>query len=190
MNKNRSGYTKWLMNTEQKIPKKRINVFVSCLAVIFCCLLFTSDIQSEQQAILGFIPEASEFKGWKWASSPKLVNGMELFAVINGEAERYLRHGCIRSVFVTYQTPSGQFLDVGIFEMKNRNAAKRILNEKVEVSGEALPIGDQAIFEGYYLNFRRANFQVTISGSDPDKTSRKEVIAVAEKIAARMKNLR
>ncbi len=168
---------------------KRISFFVSCLAIVFYGLLLTPSIFAEQNAILGFVPDASEFNGWKWSSSPKQVNGMELFAVINGEAERYLRHGCLRAVFATYQLPSGQFMDISVFEMKDKTSAENLFNEKVELTGEALPIGDQAIFEGYYLNFHQSNFQVTISGSDPSKTSRKEVVAVAEKIFGRMKEL-
>lgn len=169
---------------------RKISVFFSSLAVLIYCLMISPNVYAEKNVLLGYLPDASEFKGWKRSGSPKQVSGMELFAVINGGAELYLRHGCTHALFATYQTLSGQFMDVNVFEMKDRPSAENLFMEKTDPGGESVSIGDQALFEGYYLNFRKANLQVTISGSDPDKTSREEVMALAGAIAARMQHLK
>lgn len=158
----------------------------SLLAVFILIFSTTAAINADQDNIVRFLPEASEFQGWKWSGEPRQFELMQLFAVINGEAERYMRHGCLRAAFATYRTPDGLFVDVQVFKMKDGNSAKGVFDEKSDKSGERLSLGDEAIFEGYYLNLRTGDYLVTVSGSDPEQTTRNDIIPVARSISKKI----
>ena len=139
----------------QRLPYRNISAVLTIFLYLF---ISAPGVRSDPATLLTHFPDASEMKHWEWSSSPQQFELMQLFAVINGEAERYMRHGCIRAAFGTYKTSDGLFVDVQLFLMKDRRSAKRVFEEKSDPGGEHLPIGEEAIFEGYYLNFRSGDY--------------------------------
>ena len=53
----------------------------------------------------------------------KAGNAAELFALINGGAAFYMKHGFIRALFQKYQDPFGRRIAIGVFEMQDTQAA-------------------------------------------------------------------
>ncbi len=165
--------------------KKQSIILTALLAILLVNGSFLKDICAEEPSILNYLPGNSEIEGWKLLGSPQHSAGTELFSAINGEAELYFRFGFKRAVLTTYQTKSGQSVNVDLFEMKDNTAAKNVFSAKTD-SGKKISLGDAAILESYYLNFYLKNFQVTIAGTVPDKTDQQELLTIAKAIAAKI----
>jgi len=114
---------------------------------------------------------------------PQKVDDLEsLFARMNGGAEPYVRYGFSRALFQTYKTGSNRLLDFEIFQMKNPKAAHQIYTLMAGRANKKLNIGHEAVLGEYYLIFRKGAFYVTITGSDSEKKTKDELIAVARAV--------
>ena len=102
-----------------------------------------------------------------------------LFARMNGGAEPYVRYGFSRALFQTYKTGSNRLLDFEIFQMKNAKAAHQVFTLMAGRGNKKLDIGHEAVLGEYYLFFWKGMFYVTITGSDSEKKTKDELIAVA-----------
>ncbi len=165
--------------------KKQSVVLIALLAVLLVGG-FLQEIRAGEPSILSYLPADSDLKGWKLLGTPRQAAGTDLFSAINGEAELYFRFGFKRAVLATFQTKSGQMMNVDLFEMKDNTAAKNVFKAKTGDSGEKISLGDSAILDSYYLNFYLKNFQITISGTSPDKTEKQELLAIAKAIVGKI----
>ena len=151
------------------------------IGLLLYTLIICSNITAEQAPKTTYLPELSNLKGWKIVGKPQVAEGMELFAIINGEATLYTSHGFKRAELATYLSAAGKEIFVQVFEMNDPSAAKEVYDIK-SGEGKGLNIGDEAVLESYYLNFRKARFQVTVSGAIPEKTDKKELGLLAKEI--------
>lgn len=112
----------------------------------------------------------------------KAEDDKSLFACINGGAELYVKYGFYKALFQTYKTKNNKFLNLEIFEMKNADAAHGVYNLKTGSSGKRIKIGNEAVLEDYYLIFRKGRFYVSLTGSDSEKETRDDLIAIAKSV--------
>lgn len=156
------------------------------IGLLLYTLIICSNIAADQAPVTSYLPDLSNLKGWKMVGKPQIAEGMDdLFAVINGEATLYISRGFKRAVLATYLSATSREIFVQVFEMKDPSAAKQVFEIK-SGPGVSLNIGDDAILESYYLNFRKAVFQVTVSGAIPDKTDKTELEVLAKEIASKI----
>jgi hypothetical protein len=67
--------------------------------------------------------------------------------------------------------------------MASPKSAKKIHMKKIGKQGKKVPIGDDAVLEDYYLNFRKGSFQVTLSGYDSEVETVKMLLDLARTVA-------
>lgn len=126
--------------------------------------------------------------GWTVVEPPQAAKGHELFTVINGGAELYVRLGFSRAVFASYQNPAGKSINLEIYQMKTPKLAHEVYTHKVGAKGRPADFGAAAFFEDYYLNFYKGPFQVTISGYDTDKQTAEGIFTLAGLVDQRLPN--
>jgi hypothetical protein len=109
----------------------------------------------------------------------KAGNEAELFALINGGASFYIKHGFTRAVFQEYKDPNGRRIAIGIFEMKDTHAAHDVYRVQAGAGTKNITLGDEAVLEEYYVLLRRGRYYITVTGFDSDKQTRDTLITIA-----------
>jgi hypothetical protein len=107
-------------------------------------------------------------EGWTTLEPPQTASGNQLFTVINGGAELYVRLGFERAVFASYASADGKNINLEIYQMKNPGAAREVYAHKTGDGGRPAGLGTDSMLADYYLNFYRGAWQVTVSGYDAD----------------------
>ena len=107
-------------------------------------------------------------EGWTTLEPPRTASGNQLFTVINGGAELYVRLGFERAVFASYTSAGGKNINLEIFQMANPEAAREVYAHKTGDGGREAGFGTASMLADYYLNFFRGTWQVTVSGYDAD----------------------
>jgi len=156
-------------------------------------LLFSISVQAEEttgrDALLRLLPSVSQLPGWELDYTPQTAEGTELFQLINGGAEIYIQEGFKRAVLASYTNKKGNMINLEIFEMTSAESARNTFIKKIGKQGKKLLIGEDAILEDYYLNFRKGCFQVTLSLYAPEEESMKMLIEMARMVAGRIYSL-
>ena len=109
----------------------------------------------------------------------KAGNEAELFALMNGGAAFYIKHGFIRAVFQEYKDPNGGRFAIGIFEMKDTHAAHDVYRAQAGTGTKNITLGDEAVLAEYYVLLRRGRYYITVTGFDSEKQTRDTLIAIA-----------
>lgn len=136
--------------------------------------------------ILGLFPE--EVSGnWKKDGESFLYVGDNLFEYINGGAEIYHEYGFERAAVQEYIGPRSLSVSVEIFEMKNAPAAFGIYSFKVSPDDVKVDLGDGGQMAGYYLNFWKGPYVVTLTGFDDNSETRRGLLRLAEAVDAKIR---
>ena len=125
-------------------------------------------------------------EGWVATEPSRTAAGNQLFTVINGGAEMYLRLGFTRAVFAAYRSPDDRNINLEIYQMENAAAARKVQAMKAGAEGRAADFGETARLADYYLNFCKGPYQVTVSGYDTDKQTVAGILALAGRIDKRL----
>ncbi|MCP3952882.1 MAG: hypothetical protein GY697_11795, partial [Desulfobacterales bacterium] len=142
------------------------------LAIALGLLLVLTGYAGDAESVADendFVALTAPPEGWVTLESPRTAAGNQLFTVINGGAELYVRLGFTRAVFASYRSPAGKSINLEIYQMKTPALARKVYTRKVGPGGRAMDFGEAALFEDYYLNFYRGSYQVTVSGYGTDK---------------------
>jgi len=175
------------------VPKKyRYDVTLSLIPIFLLALFFSNFAQAEngtgKDALFRLLPPESKLQGWKLDESPQMAEGLELFLLINGGGEIYIQEGFKRAILATYSNAKGRVINLEIFEMKSPESAQSIHKKKIGKQGKKVPIGEDAMLEEYYVNFRQGSFQVTLSGDDSKEETVKMLLDLALMVAKRIQS--
>lgn len=159
---------------------------LSCL----CLSLDSSEDLSNilQQNLLLYIPEETELGEWKKDGSAQEYKGEDLFVYIDGGAEIYHEYGFRQVVVQDYLNKNGKSISLEIFEMLSPESAYGMYTFKTNAQGRALAIGEEALLEGYYMNFWKGSFLVTLTGFDEDEETVKGLLDIARAVDAKIKD--
>lgn len=151
-------------------------------------LLITAGAAAQQGPgdLSGYLPASGEVAGWKLGGAPTNYRGDELFAMIDGGADIYREYGFRQVLSAEYEGAGDKSIKVEIYEMESSAAAYGIYTFKAGVGGKALAIGQEALWEDYYLNFWKGNLLVTVIGPDPEGETVRGAVALAKAVAARI----
>lgn len=132
----------------------------------------------------GITRAAVEIEGWGLDGEPLVFVGDALFELINGGAELYHRHGFVHALSAQYADGDARSIALEVFEMTDAEGARAIFTDTAGHSGEALAIGDDAVLDSYYLNFRTGPYLVTVTGFESDEPTTDGIVALARAVAA------
>lgn len=132
------------------------------------------------------MPERIEDGGWQKHLEAQEYEGEDLYLYIDGGAEIYQEYGFHRVIFQDYISLKGKKLSVEVFEMKTSASAFGMYTFKTGSKGKAISLGTQGRLEGYYLNFWKGQFLVTITGFEEGPETEGGLLAVAHAVEARL----
>lgn len=132
------------------------------------------------------VPKSGEVKGWDPNGQATVVNGDELFELIDGGAEIYHEFGFERALSQDYSSPTNQLITLEIFEMEDCSAAYGIYGFKISKRGRPLELGDEAMLEDYYLNLREGRFVVTLTAMDTGDETLRGLVKIAGAVAKKI----
>jgi hypothetical protein len=159
--------------------RKMLTILLVTLWVAGVSQALAGEGRGDEEDLAALLPSASETGGWEREGEPQTYRGDGLFLLVNGGAELYFEYGFERAVAATYHDTAQKWISLEIYEMKDAGGAYGIYTSKRGASGELLPIGNEALMAGYYLNFWKGNFLVTLTGGDgsPETVERLKRIA-------------
>jgi len=167
----------------------KIRLLLIPIVLAGCLLPVLAGIAQEAGTVApgdDFAALAEAPEGWSVAEPPRIARGPELFTVINGGAELYLRLGFDQALFASYRSDTGRAINLEIYRMKTPALAGEVYTQKTGVGGRKMDFGAAALFEDYYLNFYKGSYQVTVSGYGTDKQTAAGIFALAGSIDARL----
>jgi hypothetical protein len=169
--------------------KKLILSIFLIIIFVFSCVCCSKASPPEKTKISSFLPDPDDVRGWKKAPTSELYIGEDLFRYINGGAEIYHEYGFKQVLVQDFSSENGRSVSAEIYEMARPESAYGIYTFKSSTEGHAVILGNEGRFEGYYLNFWRSNFLVTLTGFDEDEETINGLASIAEAIDKRMKTL-
>jgi len=159
---------------------------VSIIYILFCVLLLISSCQKEDiattQNFLDYLPKPGETGEWKASLTPDEYKGEDLYLYIDGGAEIYHEYGFRRIVVQDFVNQEEKSLSLEIFQMKSTESAYGIYTFKRSMDGRTLDVGQGGRLEGYYLNFWKGPYLVTITGFDEDPETVKGLVLLAKAV--------
>lgn len=159
---------------------------ISLLVLSISTLMFSPHSGSApsipQENLLKYIPEDIKLDDWKRDGSPQEYRGEDLFEYIDGGAEIYHEYGFRQVIVQDYLSKTGKSISLEIFEMSSPESAYGIYTFKTSSQGEVLRVGDDALLEGYYMNFWKGNFLITLTGFDEETETVKGLKTIARAV--------
>jgi hypothetical protein len=129
------------------------------------------------------LPGAGAVPGWGPDGGIQQYRGDDLFIYIDGGAEIYNEYGFRAVAALDYRDAAGKRVTLEVFEMIDAPAAFGAFTFKASGRGRAVPVGQGADLEDYYLNFWKGRYQVTVTGSDESPESLAGVLAIGRAAA-------
>ena len=164
-----------------------LSILLSLVSVFFPPIFCQAEEPQTKASLLQLLPLESDLKGWKLDGEPQTAEGIRLFELINGGAEEYMKEGFSRAVIATYRNNEGKRINLDIYEMLSPENAKNIHRKKASDKGQKVPVGEEAVMEDYYLNFRKGPYQVTLSGYDTQRETLEWLLLMARLVAERIR---
>jgi hypothetical protein len=138
------------------------------------------------RAILLLLPKPNEVRPWVSDGPAQVAEGQELFALIDGGAELFLRHGFERAAVQSYTLAGDRHIQVEIYMMRSMDGAADVFAHKTGPGELPLEIGDAGASGEYYVVFRRGRFLVTVSAGDAKADAKATVLRIARAIEKRI----
>jgi len=165
---------------------KRSAVIITVLCSFIALLVLQCSRKPPgQQDLSCYLPAPDTLKGWKPVDPPQKFAGKDLYAYMNGGAGLYLSHGFKQLLAQKYTNQNNKTITLELFEMESPSAASEMYGLKTSDDGIPSEIGDEALLEDYYLNVRKKNFLVTLTGTDSEKETIDGLIAIAKMVDER-----
>jgi len=142
----------------------------------------------EREDLLALLPQAGEVQGWQPEGPPQQAVGEELFSLINGGAEIFLKAGFSRAMSQAYFRADRQLIQVEIYEMTSPEAARAVFARKAQGDGEPVALGTQGVMGTYYVIFRQDRFLVTVTGPDAAPDTRTDLLGFSRVVESRIKH--
>ena len=158
---------------------KRLLITTVLCALSVLTFVHCSGEPPGQQDISLFLPAPEKLKGWEAVGPPQKFRGNDLFVYMNGGAGKYLSHGFKQLIAQEYRSRNKKTITLELFEMENQSGAQGIYAAKAGKNGRRVAIGDEALLEEYYLNFRKKHFLVTLTGADSEKETVDGLLTIA-----------
>lgn len=167
---------------QRNITKRNSMFTITLLLATIQVINPGSEQSSVQKDISGYLPKPGELEEWEPVGSPQKFVGEDLYLLINGGAVIYYEYGFKQVITQECVNKDGKSINLEIYEMTNTASAYGIYSFKISGDGEEIAVGTDGLLEGYYLNFWKGNFLVTLTAYDSDKMTLDGLLAVARAV--------
>jgi len=134
--------------------------------------------RTQASALARFLPDRSAAGEWRKKGDPDYYGPDDLYLYIDGGAEIYREYGILKVAAQEYKNPADKNISLEVFEMTDGGAGYGIFRFKTSLEGRTVPLGEEGRLEGYYLNFRKGRFLVTLTGQDDSEETVKGLLSV------------
>lgn len=162
---------------------------VSALAVLLIGLVLSPVAaagDAPDRAILFLLPRLEEVQPWVPDGPAQLAEGQALFALINGGAELFLRHGFERAAVQNYALAPDRHIQAEIYMMQSMDGAAQVFARKSGQGELPVTLGDGGAKGEYYIVFHRGRFLVTVAAGDAAADAAAAVLRIARAIENRI----
>jgi hypothetical protein len=156
------------------------------MALGVCAGLAVAAADGGDRAILLVLPSAAEARPWVPDGPAQLAEGQDLFALINGGAEMFLRYGFERAAVQSYNLGGGRHIQAEVYLMRTPDGAAEVFTRRVGLGDLPLTIGDSGVRGEYYVLFRRGRYFVTVAAGDANADAKAAVLRIARAIETRI----
>lgn len=127
-----------------------------------------------------YLPDPARLDGWRPDRDPRVYEGDDLYAFINGGADIYHEYGFERVIVQDYTRGSGK-ITLEVYEMARPEAAFGIWSLKKGSGGRPLQLSGSGMLIDYYAHVWKGPFLFTLTAIDQsaDTIAGLEVIAGA-----------
>ncbi len=139
-----------------------------------------------KEALHYLLPGPDAIQGWMPAGAAQTAEGQELFSLIDGGAELFLRFGFERAATQEYADGKGGVISVEIYRMQDQAGARDVYTLKIGPGATRLPIGAAGAQGDYYFVFWQDRYFVTVTALDQAEATRKALLPFARAVAARI----
>jgi hypothetical protein len=140
------------------------------------------------RAILFLFPRPDEVRPWVPDGPAQLAEGQELFALIDGGAELFLRNGFERAAVQNYTLAPDRHIQAEIYMMRSMEGAAEVFTRKSGPGERPMALGDGGAKGEYYIVFHRGRFVVTVAAGDATAGAEAAVLRIARAIESRIPN--
>jgi hypothetical protein len=138
------------------------------------------------KVLFALLPAKSQLQGWQLDDTPQTAVGVQLYKLINGGAEIYIKAGFKQAIMATYRNNTGKLINLEIYEMTSVKGAAGVFKQKIGKQGKKVSIGTAALLEDSYINFYQGSYQVTLSGDDAEAETVSALLKLARMVAGRL----
>ncbi len=166
------------------IKKLRLIIYLICF--LFMLIINTQGQNINKESVKYMPPEKIDV--WEQTKASKTYFGEELFDYIDGGAVTFINQG-FKNIITNKYTDGDKNIQVEIYEMESIEGARNIF-DKMKGEGESIKsLGNESIFNEYYLIFYQNNFLVMITLTDTNKKlSINNIGKLAEEINLNLKD--
>lgn len=171
------------------VPTRRVGMAALCALAIGIGAVEApraARADTADRSLLVLLPSSDEVRPWEPDAPAQFAEGQELFALINGGAEIFLRHGFERIVAQTYSHVGGRHIQVEIYRMESADGATEVFLRRTGATERPLAIGDAGARGDYYIVFRTGRFLVTVTAGDTQADAQATVLRIARAIERRI----
>jgi hypothetical protein len=156
------------------------------MALGVCSGLAVASADDGDRAIVLILPGVAETRPWVSDGPAQLAEGHDLFALINGGAELFLRYGFERAAIQSYNLGGGRQIQVEVYLMRTPDGATEVFARRAGAGDLPITIGDSGVRGEYYVLFRRGRFFVTVAAGDTNLDAKTAVLRIARAVEARI----
>ena len=151
-----------------------------------CSGLAGASADGGDRALLLVLPGVAETRPWVPDGPAQLAEGLDLFALINGGAELFLRYGFERAALQSYSLGGGRQIQAEVYQMRTPDGATEVFARKVGPGDLPITIGDSGVRGEYYIIFRQGRFLVTVAAGDTNADAKTAVLRIARAVETRI----
>jgi hypothetical protein len=138
------------------------------------------------RAIVFIRPAAAETRPWVPEAPAQLAEGRDLFALINGGADLFLRYGFDRAAVQSYNLDGGRQIPAEVFQMRTPDSATGVFADKIGPGDLRFTIGNSGVRGDCYILFRRGRLFATVAAGDTTPDAIAAVLRIARVVETRI----
>lgn len=123
-----------------------------------------------------------EIEGYQKTGEIEIYNTDNLYDIINGAADSYLKYDFEELSLIRYKGDADQFLKIEIYRHSNYSNAFGIYSNERPLKGNWIDIGAQGYYESKILNFYKGKYYIKLMGYKIDNID-ELLLSVAKRVA-------
>ncbi len=132
------------------------------------------------------LPDRAAGGAWTKISETRAFAADDLWQYIDGEAERFIEAGVVRTLTADYRYGEELEAKIDVFVMSSADGARSLFEAEPAAGGRSADVGDAGRLYRLSLVFRRGPYFVRIIGYDETEDAPAALLALARAVDARL----